>query len=162
MGLQDQTQTDGTIERHKARLVAKGYTQLQGIDYLNTLSHIAKLTTVRLLLTIAIVKNWHLHHLDVNNDFLHGNLEEEVYVIPPPGLITERQNQVYKFIKSLYGLRQTNKQWFAKLSSSLISFVFSQSMSDYSFFTRKTKKFGYCFTCLCRRYYSCRRFITRN
>lgn len=76
---------NGTVERYKARLVAKGYNQRFRIDYLESFSPVAKVVTVRILLSLSTSNNWFLHQLDINNAFLHGYLDEEVYLTPPQG-----------------------------------------------------------------------------
>ena len=96
----------GSIERYKAKLVAKGYTQTHGINYQEILSLIAKLNTVRVLLSLAANLDWPLHQFDVKNAFLYGDLEEEVYMDILLGFETSSKTiGVCKLQKALYGLK---------------------------------------------------------
>ncbi|GKB71124.1 retrovirus-related pol polyprotein from transposon TNT 1-94 [Tanacetum coccineum] len=126
----------GSVEKYKARLVAKGFTQQEGIDFKETFAPVAKMVTVRALIALATHNNWLLEQLDVNNTFLHGDLYEKVYMKVPQGYTTSLPpNTVCKLNKSLYGLKQANKQWFTKLTDFLTSLHFQQSHADTSLFT---------------------------
>lgn len=130
---------DGSVERYKARLVATGFHQQEGIDYGETFSPVIKPCTIRLVLSIAVMNHWPLRQLDVENAFLHGELDEEVYMKQPPGYVDPNYpNHVCRLHKSLYGLKQAPRAWFSKLSGYLKQLGFTASIADNSLFVRQT------------------------
>ena len=99
---------DGSINKYKARLVVKGYAQMFGVDFLETFAPVARLDTIRMLLSLIAHKRWKVYHLDVKSAFLNDYLQEEIYVEQPEGFqIKGEEQKVYKLKKTLYGLKQT-------------------------------------------------------
>ncbi|XP_022867073.1 uncharacterized protein LOC111386827 [Olea europaea var. sylvestris] len=100
---------DDTVERYKACLVAKGYMQQEGLSFFDIFSHVAKLTSIWVLLAVVVVNNWYLHQLDVNNALLHGDLHEEVYMDISQVYYSQDPSLVCELNKSLYGLKQASR-----------------------------------------------------
>ena len=128
---------EGKVDRYKARLVAKGYSQTYGIDYDETFAPVAKMSTVRTLISCAANFGWPLHQLDVKNAFLHGDLQEEVYMKIPPGFANEQTlGKVCKLKKSLYGLKQSPRAWFDRFRRAVCDMGYFQCNGDHTVFYR--------------------------
>jgi len=130
---------DGSVSRYKARLVAKGYAQTYGIDYEETYSPVAKMTTIRAIIAMATTKGWSLHQMDVKNVFLPGDLKEEMYMEQPPGYVDQTHpNLVYRLKKVLYGLKQAPRAWSNKIGQYFVISGFQTSNADFSLNVKKT------------------------
>lgn len=87
------------------------------------------------MLTVAVQKGWLIHQLDVNNAFLQGHLDEEVYMRQPPGFVDpQRSSYICKLNKAIYGLRQASRAWHIELKKFLLHLGFHNSHSDASLF----------------------------
>ncbi|KAL2232769.1 UNVERIFIED_CONTAM: Retrovirus-related Pol polyprotein from transposon RE1 [Sesamum indicum] len=126
---------DGMVDRYKARLVAKGYNQVEGVDYFDRFSPVAKVVTVRLLFAVASSHSWPIDQIDINNAFLHGFLDEVIYMKAPDGYPVS-VGKVCRLKHSLYGLKQASRQWNIELTSSLLKYGFSQSSNDFCLFVK--------------------------
>jgi hypothetical protein len=126
---------DGSLDHNKARLVAKGFKQQYEIDYGETFSPVVKSVIIRVILSLAVSRGWMIRQLDVQNAFLHGYLEEEVYMRQPSGYEDKNQSHyVCRLDKSLYGLKQASRAWYARLSAKLLQLGFKVSKTDNSLF----------------------------
>ena len=125
----------GTIIRNKSRLVTQGYTQVEGIDFDETFALVARLEFSRILLAIA-------SHLNFKSAFLNGMLHEELYVEQPKGFVDpHRLDDVYKFKRSLYGLKQALRAWYERLTTYLTEHGFKRGFADTTFFIQKVKNY---------------------
>ena len=135
--------SDGAIERYKARLIEKGYTQTYGVYYKETFAPVAEMNTVRILISLAVNLNWKLKYYDIKNAFLHGVLDEEVYMTVPPGFEENYgKNKVCKLKKALYGLKQSLRAWFGKFTKTMKMLGYKQCNVDHTLFFKHSQARG--------------------
>lgn len=132
------TNPDGSIDKYKARLVVKGFSQRQGIDYSETYSPVAKLGTIRAILSIAAEERMHLTQFDVSTAFLYGDLEETIYIQQPEGF-EDGTERVCRLKRSLYGLKQSPRCWNKCFGQFLTGLGFKASESDPCLYIRENK-----------------------
>ena len=129
--------TDG---RKKARLVAKGFSQVEGLDYDQVFSPVVRFETVRLLLAMAALENWHMTGVDVRNAYLYGELDEEIYMEQPEGFkVPGKEDQVLRLLRALYGLKQAGLAWWRALKLSMEKLGFVSLSSDAGIFLFRGK-----------------------
>ena len=123
----------------KYDFVAKGYSQKEGIDYGETFSPTANLTSVRVVLQKAAQEDLILHQMDVKTAYLHAPIDYEIYIDPPEGYDIKDEGSVYKLEKSLYGLKQSGRNWNKVLHECLTEKEFTQNPADHCVYSRETK-----------------------
>ena len=126
-------------EKFKARYVAKGYSQVQNVDYNETFSPTARLTSIRMLIHLASQNNWLIHQMDVKTAYLNADIDCEIYVDQPEGYVKigdSGEKLVWKLKKSLYGLKQSGRNWNNMLHEFLLQENFVQSFADPCLYTK--------------------------
>ena len=119
------------MTKFKARLVVKGFGQKEGVDFDEIFSPVVKMTSIRVILGMAASMDLEVEQLDVKTAFLHGDLEEEIYMEQPEGFEVEgKEHMVCKLKKSLYGLKQAPRQWYKKFDSFMVGHGYKRTDAD--------------------------------
>ena len=131
--------TQNAGNKPKARLVAKGFTQTYGIDYQETFAPIAKMNTIRILISLVVHFDWPLCQYDIKNAFLHGDLKEEIYMNISLGYRNDQNSgQVCQLKKALYGLKQSPRAWFGKFTTAMKEIGYKQCNGEHTLFFQHT------------------------
>ena len=137
------------IEKYKARLAAKGHKQQPGIDYNEAFAPVARHDTIRLVIALAAQKSWPIFQLDVKSAFLHGDLQEEVYVDQPPGYVCQgNETKVYKLRKALYGLKQAPRAWYSHIEAYFLKSGFQKCPYEPTIFKKSESEGKLLIVCL--------------
>ena len=138
--VKNKTDKDGEITRNKSWLVAQGYTQVEGVDFDESFIPMARLESIRILMSIACTMNFKLYQMDVKCAFLNGYLNEEVLVEQPKGFEDPHfPNHVLRLKKALYGLKQAPRACYDRLTHYLLNRGFKRGYADQTFLLRMMK-----------------------
>ncbi|GJQ92039.1 putative ribonuclease H-like domain-containing protein [Tanacetum coccineum] len=130
----------GIVVTNKARLLAQGHRQEEGIDYDEVFAPVARIEAIRIFLAFASYMGFIVYQMDVKSAFLYGTIDEEVYVSQPPCFVDPKcPKKVYKVVKSLYGLHQAPRAWYATLSTFLLKSGYRRGTVDKTLFIKKDK-----------------------
>uniref|UniRef100_A0A2N9EKJ9 CCHC-type domain-containing protein n=1 Tax=Fagus sylvatica TaxID=28930 RepID=A0A2N9EKJ9_FAGSY len=141
VGTEKKYKADGSLDKYKARLVAKGFTQQPGVDFVDTYSPVAKFASVRIIMVVAARLDLELHQLDVKTAFLNGDLKEEIYMDQPDGFqIKGQEGKVCRLKKSLYGLKQSSRQWYLKFHQAILDIGYEMSPLDHCVYVWRDKE----------------------
>jgi len=128
---------NGDVDKYKARLVAKGYKQEFGVDYKEVFALVARHDIVRLVIVLATQHSWPIFQLDVKSAFLHGDLEEQVFIEQPPGYINfGNEHKVYRLKRALYGLKQAPRTWYSRLEAYFLKEGFQKGPYEHTLFIK--------------------------
>ena len=132
------TYKEGNVIHNKARLVAQGNSQVEGVDFDEIFALVARMESIRVLLSLACHLKFKLYQMDVKTTFLNGFLKEDVYVTQPKGFIDPHfPDHVLYFKKALYGLKQAPRAWYNRLPQHLVSHGFTRGRADQTLFIKK-------------------------
>ena len=127
---------DGCIVKHKARLVAQGFSQIPGIDYVETFAPVVRIETLRILLAIGTALNLDMQVVDIVGAYLNGHLREELYMRQPP-MYDDHSGRVCHLIRTLYGLKQSGREWNHELDAAFLKIGFTRLVSDQCVYIRR-------------------------
>lgn len=133
---------NGQVLRYKARLVAKGFTQVEGIDFHETFAPVAKFTTIRCMVALGAALDLVIHQMDVKTAFLNPFLKEDIYMDQPKGFEqVQHKHLKCKLRKTIYGLRQSGREWYMDIQALFTSEGFIRSYADHSLFVKQTSEY---------------------
>jgi len=132
-GFKNKFNEDGQFIRNKERTVCKGYAQVEGFDFEETFSPVARLEAIKIFSTFACLRNFKIYQMGVKSRFLNGNLEEDVYIEEPKGfMLSKNKDYVYKLKKALYGLKKAPRACFSRLDNHLQNKWYKRGATDYN------------------------------
>jgi hypothetical protein len=126
---------DSAILKYKACVVAQGFTQIEGVDYDETFTPVAKHTSLCIILALTAEHNLEVHQMDVKSAYLNGELKEEIYMEPPPGFDTP-EGMVFRLVKAVYGTKQGGRVWYEDIRATLEAMGYHHTEADHAVFIR--------------------------